>query len=83
MSTYKKSLVIRFLALLLVIVLIIPTGTSATTIVSLQPRASAYIDGYGAYVYLPGGGKLRFTLILLALLTWTKSVLYLLSSMSP
>ena len=43
------------IAVLLVFTLIIPTGASA----SVQPRASAYLDNYNAYVYLPGDGEVH------------------------
>lgn len=59
MFTYKKSFVIRFVAVLLLATLIIPMGASAAMPEAVQPYASAYLDAYGAYVYLPGGGEVR------------------------
>jgi hypothetical protein len=55
MYTQRKSAVIRIIAFLLVMVLVSPMGASAL----VQPRASAYLDSYNAYVYLPGTGEVR------------------------
>lgn len=58
---YKKSraIVIRFIALFLILVTMIPIYASAAISESVQPRASAYLDNYGAYVYLPGNGQVQ------------------------
>lgn len=57
---YKKtSVVIRFTALLLAIVLAVPAFGSAAAAEVVEPRASAYLANYGAYVYLPGDGEVR------------------------
>lgn len=56
MHNQIRSFSIRLLAFLLVLVLIVPIGASATTI---SPRASAYLSTYAAYVYLPGDGEVR------------------------
>ena len=53
------SSVIRLTALLLAIVLAIPSFGSASAVETVQPRASAYLSNYGAYVYLPGDGEVR------------------------
>lgn len=55
MYTQKKSTAIRIIAFLLIMVMICPVGASAV----VQPRASAYLDSYNAYVYLPGNGEVR------------------------
>ena len=47
---------LRLIALLLIFALTVPVFAQAETI---QPRASAYLDNYGAYVYLPGNGEVR------------------------
>lgn len=46
---------IRIIAIILVMLLVNPIGAAA----AVQPRASAYLDGYTAYVYLPGDGEVR------------------------
>ena len=56
---HKKSNVFRFVALVLVFAFILPSYANASTIDVVQPRASAYLDNYGAYVYLPGDGEVR------------------------
>lgn len=56
MYTGKKFLVTRAIALVLALVLMTPISATATTI---QPRASAYLSTYTAYVYLPGDGEVR------------------------
>lgn len=56
---YTKSNAVRIIALLLAFVLILPVNARATTPDAVQPRASLYLDNYGAYVYLPGDGEVR------------------------
>ena len=55
MCTQRKHAFFRTIAFLLVIVLVVPMGVSA----SAQPRASYYLSSYNAYVYLPGNGEVR------------------------
>ena len=55
MYTQRKSAVIRIIAFLMIMVMIFPVGASAV----VQPRASAYLDSYNAYVYLPGNGEVQ------------------------
>ncbi|MGN0166981.1 MAG: hypothetical protein ACI4AB_02965 [Acetatifactor sp.] len=50
---------IRFVAMVLMITLLIPIGARATTTETVQPRASAYLDTYGAYVYAAGNGVVQ------------------------
>lgn len=59
MYNKKKSLIVRVVAMLMVITLTIPVGASAATGGTAQPFASAYLDGYGAYVYLAGNGLVQ------------------------
>lgn len=56
---HKKSSVTRFAALILVFTFLLPVCANATTVDTVQPRASAYLDNYGAYVYLPGDGEVQ------------------------
>lgn len=55
MYNQKRSVSIRTLAILLVLVLVVPMSAAAV----VQPRASAYLSSYNAYVYLPGDGEVR------------------------
>ena len=55
MYNRKTILFARVLAIMLVMTLITPIGATA----AVQPRASAYLDNYTAYVYLPGDGEVR------------------------
>ena len=59
MYNKNKSIIIRFTTLIMVIALLIPIGASATTSQIVQPRASAYLDNYGAYVYSAGSGVVQ------------------------
>ena len=55
----NASSLIRWTALILAIILVIPTLGSAAAAETVQPRASAYLTSYGAYVYLPGNGQVQ------------------------
>lgn len=59
MYNKNKAILFRFMALVLVISLMIPVSAYAAVPEIVQPCASAYLDGYGAYVYLPGDGEVR------------------------
>ena len=59
MCKKNTSVAIRFIALLLIFSLTVPVYASAAVAETVQPRASAYLDNYGAYVYLPGDGEVR------------------------
>lgn len=50
---------IRCIALILVFSLMVPVCCNAATVNAVEPRASAYLTSYGAYVYLPGNGEVR------------------------
>ena len=50
----RKSLMLRVIALVMALAMVMPIGVSAA-----QPRASAYLSTYAAYVYLPGDGEVR------------------------
>lgn len=58
---YKKghTVTVRLMAVILICALLLPVYASAATVATVQPRASAYLDNYGAYVYLPGDGEVR------------------------
>ena len=57
---YKNTpAIVRYTALILVIVLLIPVIGNAAATEVIHPRASAYLTSYGAYVYLPGDGEVR------------------------
>lgn len=59
MFTKRNSIFVRFLALLLAFSFLVPVCAQAAETVSVQPRASFYLDSYGAYVYLPGNGQVQ------------------------
>ena len=59
MSTKSNSAIVLFLALLLVFSFLVPACAQAAETVSVQPKASLYLDSYGAYVYLPGNGQVQ------------------------
>ena len=58
---FKKgtSVFVRLIALILVFSLSIPAYANAAAAELVQPRASAYLETYGAYVYLPGNGQVQ------------------------
>ena len=56
MNTYRNSTLFRISVIILVIALALPIAVSAS---GIAPRASYYLDSYGAYVYLPGDGEVR------------------------
>ena len=47
------------IALVLAVALILPMSVGATAIETVQPRSSAYLDSYNAYVYPAGNGKIQ------------------------
>ena len=49
---------IRFVALILIFTMTIPVFASAVSD-AVQPRASYYLNNYGAYIFLPGDGEVR------------------------
>ena len=55
----KKSVIIRFISLFLVVVLVLPVSVGAATIETVQPHASYYLDSYNAYIYPAGNGKIQ------------------------
>lgn len=55
---YKRNM-IRIIAVVLVAALVLPMGVGATAIEASQPRSSAYLDSYNAYVYPAGNGKIQ------------------------
>lgn len=59
MYNRKKSVLVRFVAMIMVITLLVPVGASAATGQAVQPYASSYLDSYGAYVYSAGSGKMQ------------------------
>ena len=52
----KKNTMLRLLATVLVIAMVLPFAVGAETV---QPRASAYLDSYEAYIYPVGNGKVQ------------------------
>lgn len=59
MCKNTTAVAVRLIALLLVVLLSVPVYANAATVEPVQPRASAYLDNYCAYVYLPGNGEVQ------------------------
>lgn len=59
MYTKKRSSLIRLVAMIMIMAVLVPFDASATTVETVDPRASYYLDTYNAYVYMPGGGDVR------------------------
>lgn len=55
----STSAIVRLFALLLVFSFLVPVCAQAAETAPVQPRASAYLSSYGAYVYLPGNGQVQ------------------------
>lgn len=56
MNINKHSAMLRIATVILIFSLVLPLAVSAS---GIESRASAYLDSYGAYVYLPGDGEVR------------------------
>ena len=54
MQTAKRSVTIKLIAILLLVVMLCPIEAFAA-----ESRASSYLSGYGAYVYPAGWGKVQ------------------------
>ena len=52
-----RSVIIRFVAIVLIAAMIVPA--SAATVEPVQPRASYYLDSYSAYIYPAGSGRVE------------------------
>lgn len=59
MCNKKISVFARIVAAIMVIVMIFPGVTDVSALEIVQPRASAYLDTYNAYVYVVGSGEIR------------------------
>lgn len=59
MKRKATSAVIRFAALLLVMVLLLPVGARTALAEAPQTRASDYLNSYSAYVYPAANGKIQ------------------------
>lgn len=55
----RYSIYLRLIAICLVLSLVIPINANATTVESVEPRASYYLDSYQAYVYPAGNGQIQ------------------------
>lgn len=65
MPSRKRTVLIRFVSVLLVCLLIAPAPVFATTTEIAQPYASAYLTSYNTYICPMGGGDLQiwFTVV--------------------
>ena len=59
MDSKKKFAVVRFTAVLLVMVLFLSAGSLPAAATTVQSRASDYLASYNAYIYPAGGGKIQ------------------------
>lgn len=59
MYNKERSIIIRFMSLIMIIVLFVPVVANAVENQTVKPRASAYLDNYGAYVYSAGNGVVQ------------------------
>lgn len=59
MHNKKYSTLVSIVAIVMVFVLTVPLSTHAATIETAQPRASAYLSSYSAYVYPAGSGRIE------------------------
>ena len=59
MRNKKYSTLVSIVAIVMVFVLTVPLSTNAATIEPAQPRASAYLRSYSAYVYPAGSGRIE------------------------
>lgn len=55
----KKFAVVRITAVLLAMALFLSVGSLPAAATTVQPRGSAYLDSYNAYVYPAGNGKIQ------------------------
>ena len=55
----RYSIYLRLIAICLVLSFVIPINSNATTVESIEPRASYYLDSYQAYVYPAGNGEIQ------------------------
>ena len=58
MCANRTNSFFRIVALTLALLLLAPTSVPASA-AEVQPRASAYLDSYNAYVYAAGNGKVQ------------------------
>ena len=56
MLNKKRNMILRLVALVLVLAMTLPLAVAAETV---QPRASAYLDSFGAHIYPAGDGKVQ------------------------
>lgn len=59
MNIKAGSILVRFLALFLIVATLVPIGAQAAVTETVQPRASAYLSMYNAYVYAAGSGLVQ------------------------
>ena len=55
----RYSINLSFIVICLVLSLVVPINANATTVESIEPRASYYLDSYQAYIYPAGNGEIQ------------------------
>lgn len=59
MNIKKRTIIIRLVAIILMMTLTLSVGTLPASAEAAQPRGSAYLSSYNAYIYPAGGGKVQ------------------------
>ena len=59
MFTIKRSFIYKVISCILVIFFVFQNPVSAATVEPIQPRASDYLSGYSAYVYVTDSGEVQ------------------------
>ena len=59
MNIKKRTIIIRLVAIILVMALTLSVGALSASAEVAQPRGSAYLSSYNAYIYPAGGGKVQ------------------------
>lgn len=70
MQKKKSRFLVKLIAIILVISLCAPIGTQAVAPETVEPRASAYLMAYTAYICAMGGGDLEIWFEVLGTGTW-------------
>lgn len=59
MNIKKRTIIIRLVAIVLMMALTLSVGALPASAEAVQPRGSAYLNSYNAYIYPAGGGKVQ------------------------
>ena len=70
MQKKKSRLLVKLIAIILVISLCAPIGAQAAALETVEPKASAYLMAYTAYICAMGNGDLEIWFEVLGTGTW-------------